>query len=70
MNTATKKTWKAMENIFRVLGFALAISMILGTIFFGFDSCMAEDHRHSEEMRRMRLAQDQCNDFMIQIEAE
>lgn len=28
---------------------------LVATVMFGFHSCMQEDHRHSEEMRRIQL---------------
>lgn len=28
---------------------------LVATIMFGFRSCVQEDHRHSEEMRRIQL---------------
>ena len=49
-----------MDEILPVIVRGMILVSLFGTLMFGLHSCFAEDHRHSEEMRRLQLIEQGC----------
>ena len=49
-----------MDEILPIIVRGVILISLLATLMFGVRSCFAEDHRHSEEMRRLQLVEQGC----------
>ena len=55
-----------MKNIVEILVRGLVLIGVLAVLAVFFHSCLTEDHRHTEEMKRLNLVKSGCTEQVVE----